>query len=171
MLLPFFIFNFLIFKDDHANWFNHEKCRWIWFKAVAIDRLVIVNFQHTPFRIFQSTSLHRSTTYKENCNRSLVPVTYLHGFSKEWRPINYRLPLSIVTPPTISDQSLVPGKSQGKLCCWEGPHKSSRQKTLILFSIFATGHWASGRGAEHFRVVKYFPHFENWPFVLGLAWG
>ena len=57
MLLPFFIFNFLIFKDDHANWFNHEKCRWIWFKAVAIDRLVIVNFQHTPFRTFQSNIL------------------------------------------------------------------------------------------------------------------
>ena len=27
MLLPFFIFNFLILKDDHVNRLNHEKCR------------------------------------------------------------------------------------------------------------------------------------------------
>ena len=46
--------------------------------------------------------------------------------------------------------------------------KNQRRDDLILFSIFVAGHWVAGR--KHFRVVKYFPHFENWPFV-GSAWG
>ena len=41
--------------------------------------------------------------------------------------------------------------------------KNQRRDDLILFSIFVAGHWVAGR--KHFRVVKYFPHFENWPFA------
>ena len=103
-----------------------------------------------------------------------MPRTYLHDarLSKESRRINYRLSLSIVTGPTILDIELPSCPEIKANYVWREQRncqkKNQRRDDLILFSIFVAGHWVAGR--KHFREVKYFPHFENWPFV-GSAWG
>ena len=83
---------------------------------------------------------------------------------KIWRQINYRLPLSIVMPPTLLDRASSTSQNQGKLLFrWEF---FFFRKFTKFYLVLHFCHGSLGRRQGAFPLlVKYFPHFENWPFV------
>ena len=90
--------------------------------------------------------------------------TYLHELSKDWRQINYRLPLSIVMPPTLLDRASSTSQNQGKLLFRWGFFFFRKFTKFNLVLHFCHGSLGRRQGAFPL-LVKYFPHFENWPFV------
>ena len=58
-----------------------------------------------------------------------------------------------------------PGQKSRQTLLLGRPTQVVEAENFNLVFHFCHGSLGQRQGAEHFRVVKYFPHFENWPFA------